>query len=685
MNRLVLDFETYWSAEYTLSKLTTEAYVRDPRFKAHMVGFKMNDQPIGVVYGDGVAKLFKLIDWGNTAVVMQHGQFDGLILSYHYGVKPAFMCDTLSMFRALYPAESASLANIARVLGLEDKGSKGADTTATKGKRYLTVDELRHHGEYCKQDVELTAQAFNILAKSFTLPELKLIDLTIKMFTDPVLEFNKPLLEELYDDERAATLAVFQKAMPHLANPAEAAVMNNDEVAWKMLQKPLSSNPQFAQMLMGLGIDPPKKISPAKLKSFEGSFAEEDKPIGLVPAGSIWTYAFAKNDQDFKLLMGHEDDNVRTLVEARLGVKSTIKETRAKRFIGIAERGPIPVYLRYAGAHTLRWSGGDKTNYQNLSRGSKLREAIEAPEGYAICVQDLSGIEARVLAWLAEQEDAVEVFRQNKDPYCEMATSIFGRVITKEDKLERFLGKAVVLGCGYGLGWKKFEGMLRIGMLGNPSVVLDNEVATALGSRPEQFAIKQNAYLTEAQPPNLTREQFAMHCACAFDILNLFRSNRPQITEFWNTCNEALISIMRGEEVSFGRRGIVKTCPEGFKLPSGMLLRYTELEAKKVGRRVEFSKLENRRRGDRSKVYGGLVTENLVQRLARDIIAEQMLEVAKKYRVATMTHDEIVCVVEEDRAEECCDEMNRIMCIPPKWAFDLPLGAEGGYAKNYTK
>lgn len=387
MRILTIDFETYWDADYTLSKLSTEEYVRDPRFKTHMVGIKNGDTETIIVPGHQVQSVFNKIPWEDTAVLCQHAHFDGFIMSHHYGVKPAMWLDTLSMFRAIYPAESAALSHQVEVLGLPAKGGGFYDIVSTKGVQTLSSTEYSACAGYCKTDCDLTKRSFDILKQYFPVSELRLIDLTVRMFTEPVFILEPELLQEFWHDERQYTLKLFQAAMPKLANEAYEAIEHNDASAWKKLKTPLSSNPQFAKMLMALGYEPPKKLSPAAVK--KGVVSPEtcgEAPEGLIPTATkkekeahllaydyphiseIWTYAFGKSDEAFKLMLQSEDTGLVTLVEARLGVKSTIKETRAQRFISIAKRGAFPIYLKYYGAHTGRYGGGDKVNPQNLTK-----------------------------------------------------------------------------------------------------------------------------------------------------------------------------------------------------------------------------------------------------------------------------------------------------------------------------
>jgi len=204
-------------------------------------------------------------------------------------------------------------------------------------------------------------------------------------------------------------------------------------------------------------------------------------------------------------LLEHPKASVRTIVEARLGTKSTIEETRTQRFLGVAERGRIPIMLNYYGAHTGRFSGGDKLNLQNLPRGGALRRALAAPAGKCVVACDSSQIEARLVAYLAGQDDLVQSFREGRDVYSEFATDVYQRRIVKTDKVERHVGKTCVLGLGYGMGPTKFQHSLATGFI--TVQVDDNEAQT---------------------------------------IVALYRNKYHRIQAFWNWCNHQLSEIVAG-------------------------------------------------------------------------------------------------------------------------------------------
>ncbi len=422
MEVLTLDFETYYDKEYSLTKLTTEEYVRDPRFEVIMVGLRWPDGRIEVIDGTHleIKHRFDEIEWGRYAVLCHNTMFDAAILAWRFGVNPAAWLDTLSMGRAMFGSRNNSLASLAKRYGLEDKGTTVQNMM---GRRRATLSpaEFQQYAEYCLLDVELCHQLWQLMSTGwynpsegdnrgpFPLQELKLIDLHIRMFTEPMLRLNLPKLE-----------THLQEVLTQKAALMERVTVDKTE---------LMSNARFAVLLEGLGVEVPTKISPTTGKQ---------------------TFAFAKTDPGMKALLEHESPEVQALAAARLGVKSTLEETRTQRFIDIAKRGLwLPVPLKYSAAKSHRSGGFDRVNLQNLpSRGNVgLKECIEAPPGWVIINCDSSNIEARMLAWWAGQDDLVQDFANGVDVYCKLASTIFGRTITKADTKERFLGKTVVLGC----------------------------------------------------------------------------------------------------------------------------------------------------------------------------------------------------------------------------------------------
>lgn len=408
---ITIDFETYYDKEYSLSKMTTESYIRDPRFQVIGMGYKVGDYESEWFPGEEAGKKIHSMGWSNKVVLCHNTAFDGAIMSWHFGKRPALWLDTLSMARPEHGLTvGGSLAALVQHYNL---GAKGTEVVNALGKRLedFTPEELARYGQYCINDVELTLALYKLLRKGFPPAEIKTIDLLLRMFTEPVLQLNVEKLQ--------AHLAAVQAKKADLMS---RITESKDD---------LMSNDKFAELLKARGVDPPTKRSEAKSKT-EGK--------------DVFTWAFAKTDTEFIELQEHEDLEVQALVAARLGVKSTLEETRTERLLGIASRGAFPIMLNYYGGHTGRASGGDKVNPQNFTRGGAIRDAIEAPEYHEVVAGDSSNIEARLVAYMAEQNDLVEDFRNKVDVYCNFASEIYGRSITKADKEERHVGKTCLAG-----------------------------------------------------------------------------------------------------------------------------------------------------------------------------------------------------------------------------------------------
>lgn len=414
VKKLTIDFETYYDKEYSLSKLTTEEYIRDERFEIIGVAVKEDDGETYWASGthEEIAEFLAEFDWANSIMIAQNTAFDGAIMAWHFGLAAKLYVDTMCMSRAWSGVHvSASLAKQAeRHLPNQVKGT---EVVKALGKRRESFSEyqLSEYGDYCVNDVELTYALFlYYMQQGFPVSELPVIDLTLRMFIEPELELDLDRLEtHKYDVIRRKEKLLEESGVT---------------------KEQLMSNDKFAKLLSSLGVEPPTKISPRTGKE---------------------AFAFAKTDQGFKDLLEHDDDQVQALAAARLGNKSTLEETRTERFISIANRGPLPVPIKYYGAHTGRWSGQDKINLQNLPsrgpNGKKLKNTIRAPKGYVVVEGDLSQIEARLIAWLAGQQDLVDAFARGDDVYKVMASKIYGVPAEEVTDSQRFIGKMTILGC----------------------------------------------------------------------------------------------------------------------------------------------------------------------------------------------------------------------------------------------
>lgn len=659
-----LDFETFHSAEFTLSKLTTEAYVRDERFEVLGVGVRVGDAPAVWLEEWDFAAWLKRVDWSRVAINAHHAQFEGLILSERYGVRPAFWLDTMALGRVLHGA--GSLEVLAEVLEIGRKGDAiKAGTVKGKRRRDLTQREWLALGDYCKNDVDLSAAALAKMRRGFPPLELWAIDTTVRMFTEPVLTADPEVLSAALADERAKKKALLTQIAQHVdpssTDPLEAA------------RAALASNDKFAELLTSLGVPVPMKANEAG----------EQKP------------AFAKNDPGFAALLEHPEKTIREICQARLGVKSTIVETRTERLLGIHQRGFVPFYLKYCGAHTHRWSGGDRMNPQNFNRGGALRAAIRALARWLLVVADSGQIEARMVAWVAGERSVLDAFRRNDanggDFYSDVGSSFFGKKLSKKDTpIERQIAKVMVLGLGFGMGWAKFGAELLKGLLGADPVRFTIDDARKFGVdvlafRSAPFGDSTcGARVAEllATGIRLSPADALVHFAVAAHLVRVYRRANAKIAAFWRACDQAL-EIMARDGDATATRGTVGHCRivrHGLIKPNGLKLRYPGLRRGKDG----FTYLGGESGRERVHIYGALLAENIVQSLARDVVTEQALSVrADGVRVASTTHDEILGVVPEADAPLALERMIAAMRTPPAWCADLPLNAEGATASSY--
>jgi DNA polymerase len=605
---VTLDFETFYSTEYTLAgSMNTSEYIRDSRFHAHGVGIKVRNQEALWYTRENIRSAFEEIDWTKSAMLAHNLPFDGFICTQRFDIKPAFYLDTLSMARAAHGHHMRhDLDTVAKAHGLAGKTKRDA-LADTKGKELLSPEEEAALGEYCLDDVNDTYEIFWKLYDSIPDDELRLIHLTCRMFCEPVLQIDIPRVQEELEKEIGSKAAALLLAG---TKPEE-----------------LLSNNKFAAALKALGVEPPTKISVSTGKE---------------------TYAFAKSDLEFKRLLAHPDPKVAALADARIKIKSTIGETRAARFLEAGRDGmALPVLLNYSGAHTHRWTGGNKMNLQNLKRGGELRRSILAPAGYVIVVADAEQIEARVLAWLARQMDILQTFAAKKCVYKLMASAIYNIPIEQINEDQRFLGKVCVLGLGYGMGANKLQLTLAQGALGRPPVKLSLEECER--------------------------------------IVHIYRTKNSFIRQFWKTMDGVIAGMLVGGTGTIGPI----TYGKGFmQLPNGLFLQYYGLQGDVQVYKDQLIAQDATyltRRG-RAKLYGGAATENVTQALSRVIIGNNKLAIDDLgYRVVTSTHDEIVAICRKEEAEKCYADMVRIMSTPPDWAPDLPLAAKGGWDINYSK
>lgn len=604
---VTLDFETFYSSEYSLvsKKYNTSGYVRDPQFKAHCIGI-CDGRKEAVWYGpDDIKRGLKKYGVANRPMAAHNAAFDGFILAERYDIVCPFYYDTLAMSRGLHGTSIRhNLDSVGPYYGF---GRKTEGLLKTKGIRDLPPELLIALGEYCCNDTELCRDVLGKQLAAMPTKELRLIDWIIRAFCNSPLMVDQRLAKEEYDYE-----------VEH----------KNDKVVLAGVDiETLMSSDKLALAFEALGIDVPTKISPA--------------------TGEI-TFAFSKQDKSFTDLLEHDDLMVRHLVEARLATKSTIGETRARRFMDMGNK-PLPVGYNYYGAHTGRLSGNNKINLQNLESlrqgPARLRRSIIPIEGnHVIVVVDSAQIEARKNAWLWDQKHILEAFSEGKDVYKIQAAKTYGVPEIEVDKEQRFVGKVQILGLGFGMGWRKFQATLALGLMG-PALIIDDDTAKLW--------------------------------------VSAYRRVNDMIAAGWKKCDQIIVDMATGREGEYKCIGWEK---DTLWLPNGMPLHYTGLHGLETAQGgYEFTYVGSFN-GKRKKVYGGLLDENIVQALSRIIVTDQLLMVVDAgWNCAMTTHDELVSVCHKSQADRCLEEMTKIMRTPPAWCRDIPLGSDGGYDVCYSK
>lgn len=606
MKIIVLDFESFYSNDYTLSKMTTEEYIRDQRFEALCVSVVSDGKGIAVPQ-EHLKAFFANYDWSDKAVCAHHAQFDLLILSEHFGIKPKFIFDTISMGRIVYgPHQRLSLAKLLEKHGM---APKTIDYNEFKGKRWYQMSSRTQQMllDGAVHDSVQTEKLFYMMLPHVPAHELALIDRTVRMFTEPTAVGDLATLRQICNSE------VNKKA----DMMSELNVTASD----------LQSAPTFQRLLEAEGIEVEYKFG----KSVDKKTGEFKK-----------TPAFAKTDEFMSTLIDHDNPRVRALAEARLGVKSTINETRSGRILRMSERGPLCMYHHHAGAHTLRVTGGDKMNWVNLPRDGLIRKAIRAPEGTMLSIKDFSQFELRLVLWLAGQIDKLKILASGGDIYSMFGTKLYEREITKADERERYVSKQVVLGSQYGQGEDKLYNELNF----KHKVPVDRE--------------------------------FVSLC------INVYRKEEyTLVAKLWRECTKLLPRIANREEFEWK---CFRFKDGKCYAPNGSYMFFENLEWREnksaIGGGAWFFE---KKPGQWVKMYGAKLLENLVQFLQRCMAGDVFLKIDRKYPWILFPYDEGIHVVPKDGAQEIHEEMLRIMSISPSWAPDLPISAEGIVSDRYDK
>lgn len=647
MDVVALDFETFYGDDYTLSKLTTEEYIRDPRFETIGVSIAEPGKPTRWVV-DNIEGELRALRLEERMAVAHNGLFDFAILGWRYNIHPKVMACTLKMARPFHRvAPGLSLAKLSRHYDLPDKGNM---VVAMKNKRRsdMTPYELQNYGPlYANIDAENCLRLFQILSAKLPAAELASIHIILEMFTKPHLLLNQRKLVDYTREviaRRKDLLGELQGTMLELVPKLAAPMPNNMALPfapddWRLVV------PRMEE-IMG-------DRFPTWLRS-RASLRFLDKVVDntLPRSPKTGEPSLTKTSRKTQELLESDDEFVRGFVEARLGTQSSLDQTRAIRFLGISTRGALPVPLAYYGAHTGRLAGTDKINLQNLpSRtGKALKQSIEAPEGYVLLDADSSQIEARLAALFCGQMDLVNQFAMGEDVYSSYATERFGYPVTKANKKERMLGKVSILSLQYGVGHDKYREMARI----------------------------QGGIMLRVHE--------------ALDDVNFYRARFPQIKQMWNRLTSAMQAMLDGSSFEINQWARV----EGNKIirPNGMALEYPGLT--RIGDEVHYcnntsvllSLVKANMTGDGPpkdtmvKLYGAKILENIIQALASDIIREKMVVLRRIAPVLLQVHDSIILLVKLEDLHAAHSYVTNVMRTPPAWMPNLPLDCE--VAVGYT-
>jgi len=607
MQLLAIDFESFYSKEYGLQKMTTQEYVLSPHFECICVSVVWNGMSTSFTGTHQATKEWLLqFPWETSIAIAHNAMFDSAILEWIFDIHPKmWFCTMMSSRPICAPFTIRGKVSLATIADYYEYKAKGTEVTRAIGmrRRDFTPGQMKNYLDYCEHDAMLSFKIFKEHVPQMTKPEIKLIDATIKKFCRPVLMLDADVV-------RARLADVLQEKQ----NVLIAAGLETRDM--------LMSNDQFAAALINFGVNPPRKISPRTGKE---------------------TYAFAKVDLEFKALLEHEDVRVQLIVAARLKVKSTQEETRLQRFLDVshvmdATGAAFGVPLLYCAAHTHRFGGWDKLNLQNLKRGGELRRAIIAAFGRKIIAGDLSQIEARITAVLAGQWDLVDQFRNGEDVYSLFASKLFGFSVSKANTTERFVGKTCILGLGFGVAHDTLFASLK---LGDPDTTLDS----------------------------------------CIQYVSIYRRTNDKIVDMWKKFDKQVIPAMVNGtcmDLGFG----IYTEFEAIVLPNGMKLRYPNLH------QIEGEKYLDwvyDYRGKETKLYGAKLVENLVQALARIIIAAAEIRLYDAgFRAAMQVHDELIFSVPDNLVGKFSLVLERVLTQPVPWMPELPVAAEVSHGDTYA-
>lgn len=659
---VTLDFESYFDDDYGLRDLSPIEYVTHDKWEvlglAHLtvdgaapfvnyedhVQFEVGEEKtlshlryLQGLYGPALE---------GCTVAMQNAPFDALVLAKRYGISPAFIIDTVDLARQWNARQPHGLAELAKQFGLPAKGVTEDFKGLTARTRWVkpksrkkgpkmpvtmplaTPEQLSKLAGYAMNDVARQWEVFTLLMGRVSNPltEFRVMRHTLNLILKPTL---------MVDFEHGQKLVTMY-----------TEELNKEVSATGCSSEEISGNKSFAALMI------------EALTAAGDDISHYMKDMKAGPA-----LAMAKADDEREELLTHGDLRVRQLMGARVAQKSwPLHIARVLRIMSqaMANDGVLCAPLLYHGGHTGRYSGGWKINLQNLSKNGILaliRKLLIAPPGHLLVVVDAAAIEARVLAWIAGQWDLVDKFAKGEEIYCGFAEKVLGYPVRKprkdgggipaiEKKLlwaRNSIGKIGILGCGYGMGQEKIFGM------GAGEIDLD----------------------------------------MALKIRDTYRSENQSIVQFWKTIEKAFCYTAKYKKPAVIERGIrfdaYSDCDVVMTLPNGREMHYIDVKLKpdKYGDKIE---VYNGREHKWEHLWGGTLTENCVQAMARDVLVEAMLRLEDQgIHTALSVHDELVMVVEEEQAQSALVSAISALSETPKWADRMPLSAEGSVMKCYQK
>lgn len=338
--------------------------------------------------------------------------------------------------------------------------------------------------------------------------------------------------------------------------------------------------------------------------------------------------SMAKDDPEVKewIVKNPEEGKILEATHELRGANSLLKKFTS--MLGRVDNGRMPYGMKYFGAHTGRDSGDSGFNMQNLPRGGMygvdLRSCIRAGAGKTLLVSDLAQIEARCAAWLAGEDDMLELARQGMDWYEAQARAFNlytgnGALKTQNPTLRHTM-KQMSLGCQFAMSGKKFSSITGV-----------------------EF--------DEAQT-----------------MVRMFRARMPKLVNLWGVLEQDMRNSV-GETYEIG-------------LPSGRSLRYRNVELEK-GLSAEIPRGG---RMQRLRFWKGTLIENASQAFARDVFMDRVLALRRAgHKVVLRVHDEVVIEADQDNVKDAMEDIQNIMTQPPEWCLSLPLDADVEQMERYTK